>query len=83
MAIELLKDCANKAVGMKQTIRAINNDSAEMVFLASDAEKHIKDAIIDACKQHGVLIEYVDTMDELGKLCGIEVGAAAAAVLKG
>ncbi|MDI3508546.1 MAG: large subunit ribosomal protein [Clostridiales bacterium] len=82
MAIEVLKDSACKAVGMKQTIRAIKEHSATVVFIANDADKHIKDAIVNACEQNGIEIEYVDTMKQLGEACGIEVGAATAAVLK-
>lgn len=82
MAVEGLNNGCCKAVGMKQTLRAIKSHNARLVFIANDADKYIKDAIINACKQNGIEIEQMDTMEQLGRACGIEVGAATAAILK-
>ena len=64
-------------VGLKQTKKAIK-EGAERVVLAQDASEIIKAEI----KELFANVEYVDTMQELGKLCGIDVKAAVSAVKK-
>lgn len=64
-------------VGLKQTKKAIK-EGAERVVLAHDASEIIKAEI----KELFANVEYVDTMQELGKLCGIDVKAAVSAVKK-
>ena len=53
-------------------------EGAERVVLAQDASEIIKAEI----KELFANVEYVDTMQELGKLCGIDVKAAVSAVKK-
>jgi len=64
-------------VGLKQTRKAIK-EGATRVLLAKDASEIIKTEI----KELFANVEYVDTMQELGKLCGIDVGAAVSAIKK-
>lgn len=73
---------ANKAVGVKQATKAIERDQAIAVFLASDAETRVVTPLRDLCARKNILVEDVPTMNELGKACGIAVGAAAVAVVK-
>lgn len=73
---------AKKTVGLKQSLKAIENDTARMVFIAKDADERVVRPIIGLCQNKNVEIQYVDTMKQLGKLCGIEVGAAAVCLLK-
>ena len=72
----------SRVVGVKQTLRAIREGRAEKVFLAGDAEERITVPIQAACAQANIPMEAGLTRKELGKRCGIEVGTAAAAVLK-
>lgn len=81
MPLDTLK-AANKAVGVKQATKAIERDQAIAVFLASDAEKRVVTPLRELCAQKNILVEDVPTMNELGKACGIAVGAAAVAVVK-
>ncbi len=37
--------------------------------------------MVNLCKKMGVKVTYVESMNMLGKACGIEVGAAMAAVV--
>lgn len=69
-------------IGKKQTLRAILKNEAEKVYVSKDADKHVTQPIVDACKSSNVEIIYYDNMKELGASCGINVNAAAAAVLK-
>ena len=79
--LEHLKDAA-KTVGVKQTRRAIREGLAAEVFLASDADDHIRQPILELCAETGTPLTPVDSMEELGAACGIEIGASAAALLK-
>ncbi len=64
-------------VGLKQTRKAIK-EGAKRVLLAKDASEIIKTEI----KELFADVEYVDTMLELGRICGIDVGAAVCAIKK-
>ncbi|WP_425449469.1 ribosomal L7Ae/L30e/S12e/Gadd45 family protein [Dethiothermospora halolimnae] len=76
-----LKD-KKKMVGTKQAKKAVVNGNAEIVFIAKDADTHIVNFLVDLCNKESVKIVYVNTMKELGKACGIDVGAASAVLLK-
>ncbi|MDR3564703.1 MAG: ribosomal L7Ae/L30e/S12e/Gadd45 family protein [Negativicutes bacterium] len=82
MSVDTLKN-ALKAVGAKQATKAIDKGLAALVYLAQDADTRVTAPIRDLCDRKGVAVESVPSMDELGKACGIEVGAAAVALLKG
>jgi len=69
------------AIGTKQTTRMVELGKAVEVFVANDADPRITLKIVSLCKKMGVKVTYVDTMKQLGKACGIEVGAAMAAVV--
>lgn len=81
MSLEMLKS-GKKAIGTKQTLKAVEKGLADMVFVARDADERVVSPIRALCSQKGVLLEEVATMIELGRACGIEVGAAAAAACK-
>ncbi|HWQ61059.1 MAG TPA: ribosomal L7Ae/L30e/S12e/Gadd45 family protein [Negativicutes bacterium] len=81
MSIDTLKD-ARKVVGAKQTAKAVEKGQASLVFLAEDAESRVILPLREACFRAGVTVRTVPTMIELGKACGIEVGAAAVAVIR-
>ncbi len=72
---------AKKVVGIKQTTKALEKGLAKAVFVAADAEKRVLKPVIDLCTQKSVPLETVESMQELGRLCGIQVGAAAIALL--
>ncbi|SFJ37696.1 50S ribosomal protein L7ae-like protein [Thermoflavimicrobium dichotomicum] len=81
MSYEKVKQAKSLTIGTKQTKKAIEQGKAEEVFVAADADPHITDSIVAMCKERGVAVVHVDSMKELGKACGIEVGAATAAIL--
>lgn len=74
-------DSKNKVVGLKQLRKVLAEGRAAKVFTAQDADPKLTGPIKDACRASGVPMEEVPTMAELGKACGIEVGAAVAALL--
>ncbi|MGI6112568.1 MAG: ribosomal L7Ae/L30e/S12e/Gadd45 family protein [Mahellales bacterium] len=81
MLKEIIKS-SNRVVGTKQVIKAVENGKAKMVIIARDADDFIIKKIKAATDAHSVDVEYVDTMEELGAMCGIQVGAASAVILK-
>lgn len=68
-------------VGFKQVLRALNENKALKVYLASDCDSKISEPLKELCSANNTELYYVETMSELGKMCGIEVKASCAAVL--
>ncbi|WP_446898016.1 ribosomal L7Ae/L30e/S12e/Gadd45 family protein [Clostridium sp. LBM24168] len=71
-----------KVVGVKQTVKSIKNDEAKIVYIAKDADESLIKPVEILAKDNSLEVVYIDTMKELGRLCGINVGAATAALLK-
>ncbi len=82
MAQSILPKESGRVIGIKQVSKAIDRGVAEKVYVADDAEKRVVLPLEELCDRHGVSIIRIATMKELGLVCGIEVGAAAAALLK-
>jgi len=82
-AIEIIKGSKEKIIGLKQTLRAIQQDRVVQVFIASDIEGHITTKIIASCEDKKIPITALNlTQKDLGKLCQIEVGASVVAITK-
>lgn len=73
---------AKKVVGIKQLRRALTDHTAKTVFVAKDADPLLTQPLKTLCRESGVELVEVATMAELGKACGIAVGAAAAAIVQ-
>ncbi len=72
---------SNLSIGTKQAMRTVELGRAREVYVAKDADPRITIRMVNLCKKMGVKVTYVDSMKQLGKACGIEVGAAMAAVM--
>jgi len=72
----------NVVVGTKQLKKAVEAGRARYVFLAENADPAITETIAQMCMRRDIQITWVASMAELGRACGIEVGAAAAAVVQ-
>ena len=72
----------NKVVGTKQTLRALEKGIVETLFIAKDAQKQVILRSEEFAKSNNIPIVYVDTMDELGKACDVEVKTATAALIR-
>ena len=70
-----------KVVGIKQLRRALRDGQVVRVFVAENADPQLTQPVADACSAADVELIWVPTMTELGKACGISVGAAAAGIL--
>ena len=68
-------------VGAKQLKKAVKAGRVQCVFLAENADPAVTEPLEQLCTANHIHITWVRTMAELGRVCGIEVGAAAAAQL--
>ncbi|MFZ5753487.1 MAG: L7Ae/L30e/S12e/Gadd45 family ribosomal protein [Bacillota bacterium] len=80
--MQRLVNAKRKTVGMKQTTKALERGQARIVFLAKDADEKVRRPVMEMCRVHGVPLEEVETMRELGKAGGIQVPAAVAAIIE-
>ncbi|HOB29090.1 MAG TPA: ribosomal L7Ae/L30e/S12e/Gadd45 family protein [Bacillota bacterium] len=80
--IARVSQAGQKVVGTKQTLKALEKGEAVMVLLAKDAEEKISAPVAALAENKGVKVHYIETMSELGKICGIKVKAAAAAIIE-
>ena len=81
--VEAVRDPNSRVVGLKQTLRALQQDRVSVVYLANDVDEHIRRKIATACAERGVELKPAGMgQRDLGAFCGIEVGAAVLAVLR-
>ncbi len=69
-------------VGIKQSTEAVENGQASKAFVAEDADAHVIEPFLSLCRENLVPVEYFETKQQLGKACGINVGAACAVILQ-
>jgi len=82
LSLESLAQAANRTIGTKQTTKAVQSGSAKIVFIAEDAEDHVTRPLLELAGRNSVEVVMVNSMIELGRACGIDVGAASAAVIE-
>ena len=81
MSLEKLRT-ARTVAGIHQVCKAVRSGTAEMVFIASDADERVTHTLLAACAEKDVAVDRTATKDELGQRARLEVGAAAVAVLR-
>ena len=69
-------------VGAKQLKKALLRRTAKEIYLALDADPAVTASLAVMCEQCGIEPRWVPSMAALGRACGIDVGAAAAAVVE-
>ncbi|MDA8199439.1 MAG: ribosomal L7Ae/L30e/S12e/Gadd45 family protein [Thermaerobacter sp.] len=82
-ALELLAKSRRRVVGVKETLKRLAGHQVVAVFVAADASAALLDPVLKLAESQRVPWSRVDTMVELGRRCGIQVGAACAGVLVG
>lgn len=80
MSYEKVKQATKTIIGTKQAVKAIKSGQATEIVIAEDAEQRVTDPIIALAKERGIPVHFVDSRMELGKACGIQVGAAVVAI---
>lgn len=68
--------------GLNQSKKLIKGGSARKAFAATDAEEKLVSVLKDLCSDAEIELDRTKTMEELGKLCEIDVGCAVCVVLK-
>ena len=68
-------------VGLKQLRKALLKGLVRDVYLAKDADPAITEPALELSLQCGARVSWCASMADLGKACGIDVKASAAAVL--
>ena len=78
-----LKDLSDHSliVGTKQLKKALDRGEVRHVLLARDADPRITEPLERLCLERNIDCCWVGKMTDLGRACGIEVGAAAAALV--
>lgn len=82
MTLEALKQAGQRTVGVKQTEKAVARQAAELVYIAVDADERVTGKLLALCRENNVLAVTTESMADIGRACGINVRAAAAAILK-
>jgi large subunit ribosomal protein L7A len=82
MSLDRIRLAKKRTIGTNQTTKALQQSTAKQVFIARDAESRVTTPVLSLARDKGVPVEWVDSMKQLGKACGIEVGAAMAAIIE-
>ncbi len=65
-------------MGRRETEKRLARGECERVYVARDADPRVVADVIRLATDAGVEIVWADTMRELGRACGIDVGASVA-----
>lgn len=71
-----------RIIGYRQVIRALQAGTLICAQIAMDTDGHIKEELLSALNSAQVPYRFVPSRKELGKQCGINVGAAVAGTVK-
>lgn len=78
MSYDKVKQAGKLVIGTKQAEKAVEAGLATEVFVAKDADPRVTSKMVNLSRKMGVTLTYVESMKQLGKACGIDVGAAIA-----
>nr|QGT51305.1 hypothetical protein Firmicute1046_3810 [uncultured Firmicutes bacterium] len=68
-------------VGLKQSGKAVRSGTAELAYIARDADMHVVFPFEKLCETKNIPIVYVNNMKELAKACRVDVPTAVAVLL--
>ena len=68
-------------IGVQQCTVAVAAGKAAKAYIARDTDAPVREPFENLCRENLVPITYFDTKQQLGRACGIDVGAACAVVL--
>lgn len=81
MSYEKVLQAKSIIVGTKQTVKALRSGNVNELIVAEDADPAVTEKVVQVANETNIPIVRVESMKKLGKVCGIEVGAAAVAVI--
>lgn len=76
MSYDKVTQAEKLIIGTKQAVKTIRLNKAHEVFIAQDADERVTTPVIEEAARQGVPLTYVDSREELGKACGIQVAAS-------
>jgi large subunit ribosomal protein L7A len=82
MSYEKVLQATKIIIGTKQTVKVLKDGYSCELIIASDAETSVTAAVVKLAQELNIPITYVDSMEKLGKACGIEVGASTVAIIR-
>ncbi len=77
-----LRETKLRVVGTGEVIKVLRVGNARKVFIAKDATQTVIEPVLKLCKENKIEVLQTLSMKELGAACGIQVGAASAALLR-
>ncbi|KAF1677238.1 50S ribosomal protein L7ae-like protein [Bacillus mexicanus] len=81
MSYDKVSQAKSIIIGTKQTVKALKRGSVKEVVVAKDADPTLTSSVVSLAEDQGISVSMVESMKKLGKACGIEVGAAAVAII--
>lgn len=81
MSYEKVLQATKIIIGTKQTVKALQTTTVLEVVVAEDADRRVINKVLQTAEEQHVTVTKVDSMKKLGRACGIEVGAAAVAII--
>ncbi|CAN2255504.1 MULTISPECIES: 50S ribosomal protein L7ae-like protein [Bacillus] len=81
MSYDKVSQAKSIIIGTKQTVKALKRGSVKEVVVAKDADPVLTTSVVSLAEDQGISVLMVESMKKLGKACGIEVGAAAVAII--
>ncbi|WP_078543152.1 50S ribosomal protein L7ae-like protein [Litchfieldia alkalitelluris] len=81
MSYEKVLQASKIIIGTKQTVKALQTTTVQEVVIAEDADRRVLNKVIQIASEKQIPVTKVESMKKLGKACGIEVGAAAVAII--
>ena len=71
-----------KVIGIKQASKAIRNGKGTVLYVAKDAERKLINPLLELAFKNEIKVIEIDTMRNLGKMCGIDVQSSATLILE-
>ena len=81
-ALEVARDTGSIKKGTNETTKAVERGNAELVYIAEDVSpEEIVMHLPELADEKGIAYVFVETQEDVGHACGLEVGSAAAAIV--
>ncbi len=81
MSYEKVATAERKVIGVKQTLKALENNDVSEVFIATDADPKVLLKVIHLAESKNIPIIKLHSMKKMGRACGIDVSAATVAIV--
>jgi large subunit ribosomal protein L7A len=80
MSYEKVKQAKKTIIGTKQAVKAMKKGLVKEVYIALDVDERIIELARLTAQENNVFIHYVESKVDLGKACGLRLGASVVAI---